>query len=184
MMHFVDVFLQKSSLDVGALYNILAGEHLIVQVISTMKISSFCICALQSKLYIITINFHCADTLNVTLQSRVAKPIMFSIDVSISTSSNMWDLAKEKDFTVTLGLTLPEHMGSPTTCRNSKAGLFNRRLGEHGSGLIYKSLGENGSVLELGRTFICSFGGRPHQPLPLNKGINETAFTTFYPGGQ
>lgn len=110
---------------------------------------------------------------------------MFSINVSISTSSDVWDLTAEENFTITIQLTLPEHAGSPITFRNSKASLFNRRLGEDGSDLLYKSLGENGSALELGRTFVCSFGGRSQQqPLPLNKGINETAFTTLYPGKQ
>lgn len=46
---------------------------------------------------------------------------MLYINVSISTSSDVWDLAAEEDFTVTIQLTLPEHVGSPITFRNSKA---------------------------------------------------------------
>lgn len=104
---------------------------------------------------------------------------MFSIDVCITTSSDVWDLAAES-FTVTIQLTLPEQAGSPITFRKSRTGLLNHKLGQDDGGLVYK--GEAGGTLELGRIFVCTFGRGSQRALPLNRRINENAFTTLYPG--
>lgn len=109
---------------------------------------------------------------------------IFSVDVSISTSSTVWDLATAKEFTVTLELLLPPHVDAPITFRNAHASLSDPTRRENDQyGLFYKDL-SCGVVLPLGRVQVCTVGaqGSSSSSLPLQKGVNEEQFTTLYPG--
>lgn len=107
---------------------------------------------------------------------------MSSVDVSISTSSSVWNLATAKEFTITLELLLLPHVDAPITFRNAHASLFDPKRRENDQcGLFYKDL-SRGVVLPLGRVQVCTFGARGSSSLPLQKDVNEEQFTTFYPG--
>lgn len=107
---------------------------------------------------------------------------MLPINVSIATSSSVWNLATDKEFTVTLELLLPPDVKTPITFRNATTSLADPTRRENDQcGLFYKDLARN-TILPMGRVQVCTFGAIGSSSLPLQKDVNEDHFTTLYPG--